>query len=397
MTPDELDHADPLAMFRDEFVLPEGVIYLLGHSLGPAPRAALAAVRQAAEGAWAKGLAASWNDAGWFTAQARIGAKIAGLIGAQADEVIVADSVTVNLFSIALSAARASGRKVILAEAHAFPTDLYALASAAAAAGCSLRTVAAADLADFITADVGVVLIQAVDFRSGARADLAGLCAKARAAGAFSLVDLAHATGAMAIDLAGLGADFAAGCGYKYLSGGPGAPAFLFVRRGLHDLAPGVQGWLGHADAFAFEPRWRAGPGAAAWATGTPPILSLAALEAAIDLHANADSAVVEAKTRSLQDVFRAALGQDALALLTPLNARGGHLAFRFEAGFALVQALKARGVHGDFRAPDVVRFGFGPLYLSHAEAARAGEIVEDVLMVRAYDDLAFHSRARVT
>jgi kynureninase len=397
MTPDELDHADPLAMFRDEFVLPEGVTYLLGHSLGPAPRAALAAVRLSAEEAWAKGLAASWNDAGWFTAQARLGAKIAGLIGAQADEVIVADSVTVNLFSIALAAARASGRKVILAEAHAFPTDLYALTSAAAASGCALRTVPAADLADFITADVGVVVIQAVDFRSGARADLPGLCAKARAVGATSVIDLAHAVGAFALDLGALGADFAVGCGYKYLSGGPGAPAFLYVRRGLHDLAPGIQGWLGHAEAFAFEPRWRPGPGASAWATGTPPILSLAALEASIDLIARADPRAVEAKTRSLQDVFLTALGPDAPPLLTPLDARGGHLAFRFEAGFALVQALKARGVHGDFRTPDVVRFGFGPLYLSHAEAARAGEIVGDVVTLRAYDDPAFHQRAIVT
>jgi kynureninase len=397
LTPEALDRADPLAAYRDAFVLPAGVIYLLGHSLGPAPKAALAAVRAAAETAWAQGLAASWNDAGWFTAQARVGAKIAGLIGARADEVIVADSVTVNLFSIALSAARATGRATILAEAHAFPTDLYALTSAAAAAGCNLRTVPAGDLADFITPDVGVVLIQAVDFRSGARADVAGLCAKARAVGAFSVIDLAHATGAFAIDLAALGADFAAGCGYKYLSGGPGAPAFLFVRHGLHDLAPGVQGWLGHADAFAFEPRWRAGTGAAAWATGTPPILSLAALEAAIDLHAQVDPRAAQAKTRSLQDVFLAALGDGAPPLMTPLDARGGHLAFRFADGFALVQALKARGVHGDFRAPDVVRFGFGPLYLSHVEAARAGGVLAEVLATRAYDDPAFQKRAIVT
>jgi kynureninase len=391
------DRADPLAGFADAFALAPGVTYLLGHSLGPAPKSALAAVRHAAEVDWAQGLASSWNAAGWFTAQTRLGGKLARLIGAEAEEVIVADSVTVNLFSIVLAAVRASGRKTILAERHAFPTDLYALSAAADAANAELRLVEGDQLDSEIGADIGVVLIQAVDFRSGARADLAGLCAKARLAGAFSVIDLAHATGAFALNLHALGCDFAAGCGYKYLSGGPGAPAFLYVRRGLHDLTPGLRGWLGHADAFAFEAAWRPGLGAARWATGTPPILALAALEAALDLQLQIDPIAAETKTRGLQDAFLAGLGAASPPLLTPLDRRGGHLAFRSADGFALVQALKARGVHGDFRSPDVVRFGFAPLFLSFAACEAAGAAMADILTTRAYDDARFRAPTLVT
>jgi kynureninase len=358
--------------------------------------------------AWARGLIRSWNAADWIGAPARIGAKIAPLVGAAADEVIVADSTSVNLYKLlaaALGRQRASGRSVIVTEPGNFPTDLYvAQGLTGLVDGASLRVRPAAELAAALDEDVAVVMLTHVHYKTGTRHDLARITAQAHAAGALALWDLSHSAGAVAVDLAGAGADLAVGCGYKYLNGGPGAPAWLYVARRLQgELSSPLTGWMGHDAPFDFDDDYRPAPGLGRFLAGTPPILGMTALEAGVDLFADIAMADVEAKGQRLANLFVAQVEDrcagHGLALATPREParRGSHVSFAHPHAWPIMQALIARGVIGDFRAPDILRFGFTPLYLGYEDVWRAVEALREVLASGAWRAPQFQARLRVT
>ena len=400
-----LDRADPLRAFRDRFVLPKGVVYLDGNSLGALPRGAATRVANVVEREWGEGLIRSWNDAGWIELPRRVGAKIARLIGAAADEVIVADSTSVNLFKLLAGAlALNPGRRVILTETTNFPTDVYVAEGVASALGAELRCVPCEAVPDSLNEQVAVVSLTHVDYRSGFMHEMTSLTARVHRAGALMLWDLAHSAGAMPIELAGCGVDLAVGCGYKYLNGGPGAPAFLFVAK-RHQAAfrTPLSGWMGHAEPFAFAPTYRPADGLARALVGTPPILSLAALEVGVDLALEADLGEVRRKSMALGDQFIALVERECaglgLELAAPRDAarRGSQVSFSHPEGYAVMQALIARGVIGDFRAPDVLRFGFPPLYVRFADVGEAVAHLRDVLRRREWDRTEYKRRAIVT
>ena len=400
-----LDAADPLARFREAFDLPEGVIYLDGNSLGPPPKTALARLADVAEREWGRDLIRSWNVNAWIEAPLRVGGKIARLVGAKPNEVTVADSTSVNLFKLAAGAlSLRPGRTTILSEPGNFPTDLYVLQGLAALVpDVQLKAVAAEDLPAAIDETTAVVVLTEVHYKSAHRWDMAALTAAAHAKGALILWDLSHSAGAVATDLNGADADLAIGCGYKYLNGGPGAPAFLFVaERHQAAIKSPLTGWMGHAQPFAFDDDFRPAADIRAQITGTPPILGLAALEAGVDLQLQADPAAVEAKGLALADLFidlaTERCAEFGVTLASERDARRGlHVALAHPQGYAIVQALMARGVIGDFRAPDILRFGFSPLFLSYAQVWDAVEILHDVLATNAWDTEAFRARAAVT
>ena len=404
MTLDEalaLDAADPLAHCRERFALPDGVIYLDGNSLGALPRAAAAAMADTVERQWGDDLIASWNKYDWIGAPQRLGDRIAPLIGAGKGEVLVGDSTSINLFKLLAAALAARpGRSTILSETGNFPTDLYIAQGLTGLTGATLRTVEADAVEGAIDGDTAVVMLTHVDYRGGRRHDMARLTAAAHAAGALMLWDLSHSAGAMAVDLRAAGADLAVGCGYKYLNGGPGAPAFLYVAERLQDqLASPLSGWLGHAEPFAFEPDYRPAPGIARFQAGTPSILAMAALEAGLATFDGVSMSDLEAKSRALSDLFIALVEERCpdLTLASPRGSRGSHLVFAHPHAFALMQALIGRGVIGDYREPDLVRFGFAPLYNSFADVWRAIAVMADLLTSRAYDQPHFRQRQRVT
>lgn len=388
-----LDAADPLRAFRDRFALPPGVIYLDGNSLGPLPVAAKAALLNTAEAEWGQGLIRSWNGADWIGAPQRLGDKIARLIGAAAGEVVVADSTSVNLYKLLAAALRSRpGRTVILTETGNFPTDLYIAGGAARAAGARVQAVEPGAVEGAIDADTAVVLLTHVHYKTAKRRDMAGLTAAAHAAGALMLWDLSHSVGAVAVDLNGCGADLAVGCGYKFLNGGPGAPAFLFVAKALQEaLASPLTGWMGHIAPFEFDDAWRPAPGIKSFLTGTPPVLGLAALEAAVDLALEVPLPALEAKSAALWRLFAETmaqrLGGQGFRLITPTDpaARGSHISYAHANGFAIMQALIARGVIGDFRDPNVMRFGLTPLYLGFEDVWRAIDILAEIMRSEAW------------
>ena len=401
-----LDAADPLAPFRDRFALPEGLVYLDGNSLGALPKAAAARVADAVSREWGEGLVRSWNDAGWIDLPRRVGDKIARLVGAAPGDVVCADSTSVNVFKV-LSAALAlrPGRRTILSEAGNFPTDLYVAEGLVRhlGRGHRLRLVPKADVLSALDEDVAVLLLTHVDYRTGERHDLPAVTRAAREAGALVAWDLAHTAGAMPVDLTAAGADFAVGCGYKYLCGGPGAPAFLWVApRWQETFAQPLSGWLGHADPFAFEPGYRPAPGISRFLCGTPPILSMTALDASLDLLLEADLELVRAKSEAITSFFVEAVEEacgDAVRLVSPRDAsrRGSQVSFAHPDGYAVMQALVARGVVGDFRAPDVLRFGFAPLYVRFVDAFDAAGALAGVLSSHAHERPEFRRRAAVT
>jgi kynureninase len=396
-----LDAADPLAPCGDRFALPEGVIYLDGNSLGALPRATATVVATTIEREWGGDLIASWNKHDWIGAPQRIGDRIAPLVGAKAGEVLVGDSTSVNLFKLLAAALEARpGRAVILSETGNFPTDLYIAQGLGRLAGASLLTVEAEAIEAAIDEATAVVTLTHVDYRSGRRHDMARLTAAAHAAGALMLWDLSHSAGAIAVDLNAAGADLAVGCGYKYLNGGPGAPAFLFVADALQaQLRSPLSGWLGHADPFAFEPAYRPAEGIARFQAGTPSILAMAALEAGLATFDGVSIADLEAKSRRLSDLFIALVEERCpeLTLASPRGDRGSHLVFAHPYAYALMQALIERGVIGDFREPNLVRFGFAPLYNGFADVWRAVDSLADILGSRSWDAPRFHQRRRVT
>lgn len=403
---ERLDSADPLAPFRDRFLLPDGLVYLDGNSLGALTKAAAARLAGVVSREWGEGLIRSWNDAGWIDLPRRIGDKIARLVGAHPGEVVCADSTSVNLFKV-LSAALAlrPDRRTVLSEEGNFPTDLYVTEGLARLSGRGqrLRLVAKEGLAGALDGDVAVLLLTHVDYRTGGRHDMESLTRAAHAAGALAVWDLAHTAGAMPVDLHAAGADFAVGCGYKYLCGGPGAPAFLWVpKRHQEAFVQPLSGWLGHASPFAFEPSYRPADGVSRYLCGTPPILSMSALDAALDVLLEADLARVREKSEALTAFFVAAVEEacgEAVRLVSPRDPsrRGSQVSFAHPAGYAVMRALVARGVVGDFRAPDVLRFGFAPLYVRFVDAFDAARALADVLSSRVHERPEFRRVAAVT
>jgi kynureninase len=400
------DAADPLGAVRDRFSLPDGVIYLDGNSLGALPVAAAEALRDAVERQWGGDLIASWNKHGWIGLPQKVGGKIARLIGADPDEVVAADSVSVNLFKLAAAALSVQGgRRVVLTESGDFPTDLYILQGLAGMMpGVELRVVAPGGIEAALDERVAVVLLSHVHYRSGAVRDMAGLSAAIRAVGALSLWDLSHSAGVLDVDLNREGADLAAGCGYKYLNGGPGAPAWLYVaRRHQAVLRNPLSGWMGHARPFDFIDDYAPAPGIGRWLCGTPPILSLTALNAALDAFDGVDMAAVRAKAGALGDLFiervEARCAGKGLVLASPREAalRGGQVSFTHPEGWAVMQNLIARGVIGDFRSPDVIRFGFAPLYVRHVDVWDSVEVLGEILDSESWRDPRYQTVAVVT
>ena len=402
-----LDAADPLRDYRKAFALPKGVIYLDGNSLGALPKATGPAMQQVIEREWGAGLIGSWNDAGWFEMGARIGGKIAGLIGAEADEVIACDTVSINLFKLIAAALHMRlERKVVLSEPGNFPTDLYMIEGLRRQGLAEPRLAPREALIEAIDEDVALVLLTHAHYKTGAVHDMAAITKAAHDKGALVLWDLSHSTGALDIDLNAAGADFATGCGYKYLCGGPGAPAFAYVAKRHHaGLAQPLTGWFGHARPFAFSDEYEAAPGIEQLQCGTSPVLGLAALEIGVDLIADIGPARLEAKSIAQRAFFLEALEANGCALecVSPMpkgpeQERGAsHLSFRHGDAFAISQALIARGVIGDFRDPDILRLGFAPAYLSFADIAAAAAHLAQVIKAEEWCEFANGPRAAVT
>jgi kynureninase len=401
-----LDRSDILAPLRDRFDLPPGVIYLDGNSLGALPRQTAARVADVVKSEWGSGLIRSWNTADWIGAPARVGAKIARIVGAMPHEVIVADSTSVNLFKLLMAGlADRPGRHVILSETGNFPTDLYvAQGVGQLMPGVEIRIVSRDTIEDAIDETVAVLMLTHVHYKSGARFDMPALTRAAHAKGALVLWDLSHSVGAVPLDLNGAKADLAIGCGYKYLNGGPGAPSFLFVAEPHQArLQSPLSGWMGHAKPFAFHEAYRPADGMQRFLCGTPPILALAALESGVDLFLEADMVAIVAKSQALCGLMIELVEERCsglgLSLATPIDPdrRGSHVSFRHEHGYAIMQALIARGVIGDFRDPDILRFGLTPLYLRYEDIWNAVGCLRDILSEDAFRDPKYALRSVVT
>jgi kynureninase len=429
-----LDAADPLRGLRELFALPEGVIYVDGNSLGALPRATPARVAAAVQAEWGEGLIRSWNDAGWIALPQRVGDRIGALIGARPGETVAADSTSVNLFKVLSAASRivraddpGSKRRVIVSERQNFPTDLYIAEGLCRELGWSLELLDAAAIPARLARgeDLAVLMLTQVNYRTGAMHDMAAITRQAHAAGALAVWDLCHSAGAVPVDLHGAGADFAIGCGYKYLNGGPGAPAFVWVHpRHADRFWQPLSGWMGHAAPFRFAPGYEPAPGIGRFLCGTPAVLSLVALDCGVEtLHA-ADPfggmAALREKSVALCELF-IALADERLAplgfsLASPRDARvrGSQVSLVHDAGdgaaqgYAIMQALIARGVIGDFRAggpadangpalPDILRFGFTPLYARHVDVHDAVEHLVQVMARGEYREARFNKRSRVT
>ncbi len=407
-----LDATDPLAPLRDQFALPEGVLYLDGNSLGVLPRSTAARVQQVVTQEWGTGLIRSWNSAGWMDLPQRVGDKIASLVGAGAGELVVADSTSVNVFKVLsaalnISAADAPQRKVILSERSNFPTDLYIAEAMARERGCELVLADAEALPALLNERTAVLLLTHVNYRTGRMHDMAALTRAAHDAGALTVWDLAHSAGAVPVDLHGAQADFAVGCGYKYLNGGPGAPAFVWAHpRHANRFWQPLAGWMGHAAPFEFTPDYRPAAGIARYLCGTPAVLSLAALECGVDTVLAADlmggMAALRSKSLALGRLFgdRVRATCPGLTLVSPSDdaQRGSQVCFAHpQIGYAVMQALIARGVIGDFRAPDILRFGFTPLYVRYVDAWDAAEHLREVLASGEWQKAEFNQRKAVT
>ncbi|CAN1533239.1 COG3844 Kynureninase [Rhabdaerophilaceae bacterium] len=402
-----LDVADPLASHRAAFHIPAGLLYFDGNSLGPMTHAAAARVKALLHDEWATDLIVSWNKHGWMDLPGKVGDRIARLIGAEAGSVISADSTSINLFKVVASAlALNPGRSIILSDTGNFPTDLYIAAGVAELMrlGASLRVVEPEAVADAVDAQTAVVVLTHVDYRTGRMHDMASITAKAHDHGALMVWDLAHSAGAVPVELANAAADFAVGCSYKYLNGGPGAPAFLYVAPAHHAAARSpLSGWLGHAEPFAFDLEYRPADGIQRFICGTPNMVSLAALDGALSVFDTVDMVDVRIKSLALCDFFVALVEQEcgpyALMLGSPRAGaqRGSQVSLRHPQGYSIIQALIARGAIGDFRAPDVLRFGFCPLYLGFKDVWALVQHLKMVMEGEEWAQSRFQIRARVT
>jgi kynureninase len=399
-----LDARSPLAGCRERFVLPEGVIYLDGNSLGALPRTVPARVAEAIRGEWGEGLIRSWNDAGWIGLSRRVGGRLAPLIGVAPEDVHVGDSTSVSLFKTMVAALRMRpGRRVLVVEPSTFPTDGYIAAGVAQLTGAELRWCDPADPLASVDEDVALLSLTHVDFRTGAMFDLPGITESAHEHGALVQWDLCHSVGAVPVDLTGAGADLAVGCTYKYLNGGPGAPAFTWVAPALQPgLDQPITGWMGHARPFAMERDFEPLPGIARMASGTHPVLALTALDAALDAFEEVSMDDVRAASLSLTDLFLSLVADrfgDRLPTVTPADhgRRGSQVSLRHPEAYGIVQALVRRGVIGDFRDPDIARFGFAPLYVRHVEVYDAVEHLAAVLANGEHLDASYAERSAVT
>ncbi len=397
-----LDAADPLAALREQFALPDGVIYLDGNSLGARPKAALQRAREVLEAEWGDGLIRSWNTAGWFALPSRLGDKLAPLVGAAEGEVVITDSTSVNLFK-ALAAAidvqaanpATAQRRTIVTERDSFPTDIYMAQGLIEwlDRGYKLQLVDSWDqLPAALHDDVAVLMLTHVNYRTGRMFDMAAVTARAHEAGALMIWDLAHSAGAVEVDLGAAQADFAVGCTYKYLNGGPSSPAFIWVpRRHQANFRQPLSGWWGHKQPFAMQPSFAPTAGIRRALCGTQPITSLALVECGLDVYGQVTMAALRRKSLALTDLFIALVeqhcGGHALELVTPREHahRGSHVSFSHAHGFGVMQALIAEGVIGDYREPQVMRFGFTPLYTSYADVWNAVQTLKRILDQGAY------------
>ena len=415
-----LDAQDPLRALRSQFTLPEGMIYLDGNSLGVLPNTAAARVAHAVTQEWGQGLIRSWNDAGWFNLPQKLGDKIAQLIGAKPGEVVATDSTSINLYKVLsaalnIAAQDAPARKLVVSERSNFPTDLYIAEALCKERGLQLKLVEPEEIAAALTPDVAVLMLTHVNYRSGAMHDMAAVTAAAHAAGALTVWDLAHSAGAVPVDLNGAQADFSVGCGYKYLNGGPGAPAFVWVNpKHAERFWQPLAGWWGHAAPFDFTPDYRPAPGIARYLCGTQPILSMTALDCGLDTLLAAQPlggmAALRTKSLALSDLFIALVEQrcasHGLGLATPREhaQRGSQVCLtRLDGAYAIVQALIARGVIGDFRAGDggahldILRFGLTPLYIGFEDVWNAVQQLRQVLETGEWQRAEFQQKHAVT
>ncbi len=388
---------------RSAFHLPEGITYLDGNSLGPMPISAKKRALDMMQDEWAELLIRGWNDAGWYDQPRRVGDLIAPLIGAGRGEVVLGDTLSIKVFQ-AVSAACALNlsRRIILTDSGNFPSDIYVAKGIASAIGAELRVVEPERLAQSLTPDVAVLLVTEVDYRTGRRHDMPDIVKKAQAVGALTVWDLAHSAGALDVDLTATGAEFAVGCTYKYLNGGPGSPAFIWVKPEWADQAqPILQGWMGHERPFAFDQEYVAAPGIERMRVGTPPVIALSVLEAALQVWADVDMTALRKRSLALTSAFieQVEAGSSDLRLVTPRDpaARGSQVSFAHPQAYALMQALIAKGVIGDFRAPDILRFGFAPLYNDMADVDRAAATLLALLRNGDWDRPEFNRKAKVT
>jgi kynureninase len=402
---DALDARDPLASIRERFVIPEGLTYLDGNSLGCLPRAVSGRMAQAIEREWGQGLIRSWNEAGWYRAPQRVGNMIGQLIGAAPDTVIVADSTSVNLFKV-LSGALAlrPGRSVILGVTGDFPTNTYIAGGVAGSRNAVFKSVAADALVDAIDEHVAVVSLTQVSYRSGRVFDMTAITKRAHEKGALIVWDLSHSAGVLDLRIGDSDADFAVGCGYKYLNGGPGAPAYVYLHPRHHEaFRHPLNGWLGHQDPFAFSEDFRPAMGIDGVLAGTPPILSLVALEAALGVFEGVDMRQVRAKAQALTELFIALVDQNlgvfGFSLASPRDGgvRGAQVSLAHPESYAICQALIGLGVVGDFRAPDILRLGFSPLTTRFVDVYRAAEVLGRVMGERLWDTPDYRQRKAVT
>ncbi len=396
-----MDFAATKAMFH----LPKGMIYLDGNSLGPLPKATAARVTRTVTDEWGEMVITGWNRASWMAQPTDFGDRIGRLIGAEKGHVVVGDTLSIKVYQ-ALAAAidLVPDRKVILTDSGNFPSDIYMAEGLikSLGRGHELRVVPPEEVGNHINDDLAVLMLTQVDYRTGRLHDMASLTGQAHEAGAVTVWDLAHTAGAMPVDLSGSGADFAVGCTYKYLNAGPGAPAFIYVApRHAETTQPALSGWLGHEAPFAFDLDYRPGAGIERMRVGTPPVLQIAALDAALDIWDAVDMAALRAQSIALTEQFIAGVEAacPALTLASPRDPeqRGSQVSFAFENGYAAMQACIARGVVGDFRAPDIMRFGFTPLFIDEADVAKAVAIIADVMGNRLWDDPKYMAKARVT
>jgi kynureninase len=401
------DASDPLRVLRDRFVIPDGVIYLDGNSLGPMPRAAAGALRHTIEQEWGQDLINSWNSAGWFEMPLRLGNRIGALIGAAPGQTVVSDTTSINLYKAVHAAiGLRPDRDVVIAEASSFPTDLYIIEGAIRSAGRPLQRrlvgVDAPSVEALLDQRVAVVVLSHVDYRSGALLDIAEITERVHKAGALMVWDLCHSAGVIEIGFDRHAIDFAVGCTYKYLNGGPGSPAFISVAKAHQAAATHpLSGWWGHADPFAFDRDFRPDAGIKRFLCGTPPIISLRGVDAALDALDGVEIAALREKSLALTDLFMARMEAllPGLDIITPRQRqrRGSQVAIAFDHGYSVVRAMIERGAIGDFREPDVMRFGFAPLYLGFRDVWDAAEILADCVRAEVWRDSRYSQRLAVT
>ena len=393
------------AAVRQLFYLPPGIVYLDGNSLGPLPHSVKTRLAQVVQQEWGNLLIQAWNKAGWMDQPSRVGNRIANLIGAEPDSVVMGDTLSIKVYQALTSAlAMNPTRRVILSDSGNFPSDLYIAQGLVRTLGdgYQLRIVEPDQIIASIDDDVAVTLITEVDYRTGSRHDMAAITSKAHERGALSIWDLAHSAGAFPVHLARDGVDFAVGCTYKYLNSGPGGPAFIYVAPNhAEHIQPALAGWMGHEAPFAFDLTYAPGRGIERMRVGTPPILQLAALEAALDVWDTVNLADLRERSLALGDQFiagvEAACPQLQLATPRAHHRRGSQVSFRHKQGYAIMQALIAEGIIGDFRAPDILRFGFTPLYIDHNDVAKAVDTLAAIMGEKRWTAPAFQKKERVT